>query len=92
MPKTDKAHIGLHKLRARKSLNELSTNELEAVVQSVKVNFLNYQDAADLHNIKPTLVQSIMSGLKKDSDFIKKRKEKIEAKLLKKEQVVTKVG
>ena len=42
LPKKDKSHLGLHQLRSRKSLNELSTKELEAIIHSVKKDFLNY--------------------------------------------------
>ena len=70
-------HSGPSLLRARKSLCELSPSELEAIVRSVKVDYQTYKGAADLHRVKPALVMEIMASLKKDPEYINKRRLKL---------------
>ena len=71
-------------VRKRKHLCDLSPRELEAIVKSVNQDFLTYKATADLHGVKTALVQKIISDLKKNEDFINKRKQKL---ILKEEQV-----
>ena len=71
-------------VRKRKHLYDLNPRELEAIVKSVNQDFLTYKATADLHGVKPSLVQKIISDLKKDEDFITKRNKKL---ILKEERV-----
>ena len=63
-------------MRKRKSLCQLTPDDLESVVDSVNVKFYSYKQTADLHGVKPALVQRIMAECKKDSQFISKRRSK----------------
>ena len=53
----------------------------------VNQDFLTYKATADLHGVKPALVQKIISDLKRDEDFITKRKQKLIGKEERVEQV-----
>ena len=53
-------HLGTGALRSRYKLYQLGPEKLEDIVHSIKVDYLTYKSAADLHNIKPSLVSSIM--------------------------------
>ena len=64
-------------VRRRKHLCDLCPRELEAIVKSVNEDLLTYKATADLHCVKPALVQKIISDVKKDEDFITKRKRKL---------------
>ena len=59
---------------------------MEAVVSSVNLDKLSHKEAAYKHRVSPRLVQSLVSGLKKDSEFLQqargremKRREKLRA-------------
>ena len=46
-------------------------------LNSLSEDLLTYKATADLHGVKPALVQKIISDVKKDEDFINKRKRKL---------------
>ena len=48
-----------------------------AIVKSVNEEFLTFKATAVQHEVKPILLQKIISNLKKDEDFINKRKQKL---------------
>ena len=87
LPKKSTDHIGIDQVKARKTIHVLSPSEIEKIVHSVKVDHRTYKDAAALHCVKPALVQTIMSSLKKDPEYITKRKQKLQAKVQEKEMV-----
>jgi hypothetical protein len=84
-------HLGTEALRSRYKLYQLGPEKLEDIVHSIKVDYLTYKSAADLHNIKFSLVSSIMTNLKKDPEYITKRKEKLQIKEHHAQLVVAKV-
>ena len=65
--------FGLKKKRKMFTLCELSPSCLEEIRHSVLVKHLTYEQAAAKHMVKPTLVQTLMSKMKKDPEFISKR-------------------
>jgi hypothetical protein len=87
LPKKNRDHIGIDQVRARRTIHELTPQEIDKIVHCVKVDFRSYKDAAAIHCVKPSLVQTIMSKLKKDPEFTKKRGEKLQSKLDEKEMV-----
>ena len=78
---------GIGRVRKRKHLCDLCPRDLEAIVTSVNEDFLTFKATADLHGVKPALVQKIISDLKKDENFITKRKQKLIGKEERVEQV-----
>jgi hypothetical protein len=72
-----KDHQGPASLYKRKNISQLLPSDLEAIVHSVKVDYQTYESAAAFNNVKFSLVQTIMSSLKKDPEYINKRKEKL---------------
>ena len=54
---------------------------MDDIEHSVKVDKQTYKSAAAIHNVKPALVQQLMTGIKKDPEYISKRKEKQDEKL-----------
>ena len=63
-------------LKSRKSLCDLSPIILDDIVHTVKVEHQTYKGAADLHNVKPALVQKLMKSIKVDPEYINKRRAK----------------
>ena len=57
------------------------------IAHSVLVGLLSYKEAADLHWVKPALVQGIMSKWKKDPEYLSKRRQKLQDKADNIEQV-----
>ena len=41
---------------SRKNLSQLLPQDIEGIIHSVKVDFLSYQEAADKHGVKTSLV------------------------------------
>ena len=68
---------------------ELSPSCMEEIRHSVLVQHFTYKEAAAKHMVKPSLVQTIMSSIKKDPEFISKRVQKMEKKQEQKEMVET---
>jgi hypothetical protein len=65
----------------RKNLCDLTPSEIEAILRSVKVDFLTYKAAGDKHGVKSTLVKNIITNAKKDTGYVSKRREKLEGKV-----------
>jgi hypothetical protein len=77
---------------SRKSFSMLRCAEMWAIIRSVKDDRLTYKAAADVHGVKPSLVQSLMSKFKKDPDFTTKRRMKEFDKMYLKGHVVDLAG
>lgn len=84
--------FGLKRKRKMLTMSELSPSCLEEIRHSVLVKHLTYEQAAALHMVKPTLVQSLMTRMKKDPEFISKKVQKMEDKQQAKEKVETYVN
>ena len=70
------AELDVGKRRKTLKKHQLSADEIEAVVSSVRGDKLSHNEAARKHQISPRLVQSLASALKKDPEFLQRARKK----------------
>ena len=56
--------------RKARCKSELSCEELKGIIASVREKKRSYKEAAGIHRVKPALVQTILSALKKKPETI----------------------
>ena len=72
---------GIKQGTKRQTLPELSPSCLEEIKHSIFVKYMTYEEAADFHKVKLSTILKIMPKIKKDPNFISKRKAKMDEKV-----------
>jgi hypothetical protein len=75
-PKKRNEDVSIVRVKSRKTLCQLTSHDMEAIIRSVKEEKLTHQDAADQHQVKVAVVHQLMSKTKRDQEFLPKRKAK----------------
>ena len=57
----------------RRPLCQLTSQDVDGILRSVKEDKWSHQEAADLYGVKATLVYQLVSNDKKDQTFLEKR-------------------